>query len=65
MAGANTGMFVAIFVLNFLSGPLGGGIKNVLLICTVGMAACGVAGFFVYRTKEAAAQAQATDAKGA
>jgi MFS family permease len=57
MAGVNVGMFVAIFVLNFLSGLLGGGLKNVLLICTVGMAACGVAGFFVYRTKVSSAQA--------
>jgi MFS family permease len=56
MAGANVGMFIAIYVLNFLSGLLGGGLKNVLLICTVGMAACTVAAFFVYRTKESSAQ---------
>jgi hypothetical protein len=55
MAGANVGMFVAIYVLNFLSGLLGGGLKNVLLICTVGMALCTVVAFFVYRTKEPAA----------
>jgi MFS family permease len=56
MAGANVGMFIAIYVLNFLSGLLGGGLKNVLLICTIGMAACTVAAFFVYRTKESSAQ---------
>jgi hypothetical protein len=28
----------------------------VLLICTVGMAACAVATFFVYQTKESSAQ---------
>jgi MFS family permease len=56
MVGANVGSFVVIYVLNFLSGLLGGGLKNVLLICTVGMAACTVAAFFVYRTKESAAQ---------
>jgi MFS family permease len=56
MAGANIGMFIAIYVLNFLSGLLGGGLKNVLLICTVGMAICTVAAFFVYRTKDAPAQ---------
>jgi hypothetical protein len=44
-------------VLNFLSGLLGGGLKNVLLICTVGMAVCTVAAFFVYRTKDSPAQA--------
>jgi MFS family permease len=57
MAGANVGMFIAIYVLNFLSGLLGGGLKNVLLICTVGMALCTVAAFFVYRTREPAAMA--------
>jgi predicted MFS family arabinose efflux permease len=57
MAGANVGMFAAIYVLNFLSGLLGGGLKNVLLICTVGMAICTVAAFFVYRTKDTGAQA--------
>ncbi|MDR1247889.1 MAG: MFS transporter [Treponema sp.] len=56
MAGANVGMFIAIYVLNFLSGLMGGGLKNVLLICTVGMAICTVAAFFVYRTKDAPAQ---------
>jgi MFS family permease len=59
MAGANVGMFIAIYVLNFLSGLLGGGMKNVLLICTVGMAACTVVAFFVYRTKDIPAQAGA------
>jgi predicted MFS family arabinose efflux permease len=57
MAGVNLGMFFAIFVLNFLSGLLGGGINNVLLVCTAGMAACTMAAFFVYRTKSAPAQA--------
>jgi MFS family permease len=56
IGGTNVGAFIAIYVLNFLSGLLGGGLKNVLLICTVGMAACTVAAFFVYRTKESAAQ---------
>jgi MFS family permease len=58
MAGANVGMFIAIYVLNFLSGLMGGGLKNVLFICTVGMAACTVVAFFVYRTKAAPAQAK-------
>jgi MFS family permease len=58
MAGANMGMFVAIYVLNFLSDLMGGGLKNVLLICTVGMAACTVVAFFVYRTKDTPAQSQ-------
>jgi MFS family permease len=65
MAGANVGMFIAIYVLNFLSGLLGGGLKNVLLICTVGMAACTVAAFFVYRTKDAPAQAASQPADSA
>jgi MFS family permease len=65
MAGANMGMFVAIYVLNFLSGLLGGGLKNVLLICTVGMAACTVIAFFVYRTKDASAQAASRSAESA
>ncbi|MDR1654612.1 MAG: MFS transporter [Treponema sp.] len=59
MAGMNMGMFIAIYMLNFLSDLLGGGIKNVLLICTVGMAACTVAAFFVYRKGSAPAQAAA------
>jgi MFS family permease len=57
MAGINIGMFIAIYVLNFLSGLLGGGLKNVLLVCTVGMALCTVAAFFIYRTKSAPARA--------
>jgi predicted MFS family arabinose efflux permease len=57
MAGANIGMFIAIYVLNFLSGLLGGGLKNVLLICTIGMSLCTVAAFFVYRTKDTPARA--------
>jgi MFS family permease len=56
MAGANIAMFVAIYVLNFLSGFLGGGLKNVLLVCTVGMAICAVAAVFVYRKKKAPVQ---------
>jgi hypothetical protein len=65
MAGVNMGMFVAIYALNFLSGLLGGGMKNVLLICTAGMAACTVAAFFVYRTKTTPAAGQAAEAKSA
>jgi MFS family permease len=65
-AGKNMGLFVAVYVLNFLSGLLGGGLKNVLLICAVGMAACTVAAFFVFRTKDAPAQAaQAAEAESA
>jgi MFS family permease len=59
MIGPNAAMFVAIYVLNFLSGLLGGGLKNVLLVCTVGMAVCTVAAVFVYRTKDVPAQAGA------
>jgi MFS family permease len=66
MAGANVGMFIAIYVLTFLSGLLGGGLKNVLLICTVGMAACTVVAYFVYRTKDTpAVGGQAAEARGA
>jgi MFS family permease len=60
MAGMNMGMFIAIYVRNFLSGLLGGGLKNVLFICAVGMAACTVAAFFVYRTTDISAQTIAT-----
>jgi hypothetical protein len=52
MVGVNIGMFSAIYVLNFLSGLMGGGLKNVLLICTVGMVLCTVAAFFIYWTKD-------------
>jgi MFS family permease len=65
MAGANLGMFGAIYVLNFLSGLMGGGLKNVLLICTVGMAACTVVASFVYRVKDTPAQAASQPADGA
>jgi dipeptide/tripeptide permease len=56
VAGTNVGAFIAIYVLDFLSGLLGGGLKNVFLICTVGMAACTVAAFFIHRTKESPSQ---------
>jgi hypothetical protein len=59
MAGANLGMFFSITVLNFLSGFPGGGVKNVLLVCTAGMAACSVAAFFACRTKGGARAAEA------
>jgi MFS family permease len=62
MAGANMGMFVSLYVLNFLSGLLGGGLKNVLLVCTVGMAICTVIAGFVYRAKKPAAAEQAVAA---
>jgi MFS family permease len=58
IAGLNLGVSISIYVLSFLSGFLGGGLKNVLLICTVGMAACTVAAFLVFRTKDVAAQAR-------
>jgi MFS family permease len=51
LACANVGMFVPIYTLTFLSNLLGGGIKNVLLICTVGMAISIVVGYFVFRVK--------------
>jgi predicted MFS family arabinose efflux permease len=63
IAGLNLGVSVSIYVLSFLSGFLGGGLKNVLLICAVGMAACTVAAFFVFKTKDVPAQAgQAAEA---
>jgi MFS family permease len=66
IAGLNLGVSISIYVLNFLSGFLGGGLRNVLLICTVGMAACTVAAFFVFRTKDVPAQAgQAAKTKSA
>jgi hypothetical protein len=52
VAGSNLGVSVSIYVLSFLSGLVGGGMKNVLLICMVGMAACTVAAFFVFKTKD-------------
>jgi MFS family permease len=54
--GVNVGFSLGIIGLNFLAGFLGGGMKNVLLICTVGMAICGVVAPFVYRTKDAGAR---------
>jgi hypothetical protein len=64
--GSNLGQLVSVYVLNFFAGLLGGGMKDMLLLCTVGMAACGVAAFFVYRIKDAPAQAgQAAEAQGA
>jgi MFS family permease len=63
IAGVNLGFSISIYVLSFLSGLLGGGMTNVLLICMVGMAACTVAAFFVFRTKDSGAQAtQAAEA---
>jgi MFS family permease len=59
MAGLNLGISVAIYVLNFLSGFLGGGLNNILLVCTAGMAVCTVAAFFVFRTKDDALATQA------
>ncbi|MDR2516799.1 MAG: MFS transporter [Spirochaetaceae bacterium] len=53
MAGANMGMFAAIYVLDFLSGLLGGGLGNVLLVATAGMAICTAAAWFVYQEPKA------------
>ena len=53
MAGANMGMFTAIYVLDFLSGLLGGGLRNVLLVAAVGMTICTVAAWFVYQEPKA------------
>ncbi|MDR0388533.1 MAG: MFS transporter [Spirochaetaceae bacterium] len=60
MVGSNIGQFTSIYVLNFLSGFLGGGLHNILLLCTVGLAVCAAAAFFVYRTKDIPAQASRT-----
>jgi MFS family permease len=57
MVGANVGMTVAIYVLNFASSLLGGGLKNVLLVCGVGMAICTVFAGFIYRLPKAPALA--------
>jgi MFS family permease len=53
IAGANVGMTIAIYVLNFLSGLIGGGLRNVLLVCAVGMAICTVFAGFIYRQPKA------------
>jgi hypothetical protein len=55
MAGANIGMTIAIYVLNFASGLLGGGLKNVLLVCAIGMAICTVFAGFIYKQPKAPA----------
>jgi predicted MFS family arabinose efflux permease len=64
-AGLNLGISVAIYALNFLSGFLGGGLNNILFVCTAGMAVCTVAAFFVFRTKDAAQINQAAMGKTA
>jgi MFS family permease len=56
MAGANLGMFVAPYVLNFVSNLLGAadpvaGMQSLLLFSVVLAFACSVGGLFVYSTK--------------
>lgn len=55
VAGSNVGMAIAIIILNFFSGLIGGGLKNILLICAVGMAMCTVFAAFVYKQPRALA----------